>query len=125
MLEENPLYQMLLAIEPDATFLADKDRDLIFVYKTTVDTGGELPPNAAKEIQRIYKSLQAEHTAMSFEAPALTMAKVVMDLKGTQLMMSPQEKAFVAYCEGKLRQREKLTGQETEALLRLYSNKGF
>jgi hypothetical protein len=125
MLEENPLYAMLLAIEPDAAFLTDKDRDLIFVYKTTVDTGGELPQNAAQEIQRIYRSLRTEHTAMSYDDPPLTMAKVVTDLKGTQLMLTPQEKAFLGFIENKLRHREKLTVQETVALLRLYANKGF
>ncbi len=124
MLDTVPVYQMLQRIEQELVLLADSDQKKMIAYKVMIETGTPLPASASQEIVNIYRKLNNEVDLMSVDPP-LSMAKVVRDLKSAEKMLSPQELTFYRLMAEKVDKRVLLSAQEIEALLRLYTNKGF
>lgn len=121
------LYRMLQYIEKYSVILSDGDQKNAIAYKVLIETGHgkELPPEVLQDIQRLFK-LVAIEVAKSLEAEqTLSWGKVLYDLATAQQMLNPEEVKFFKAMMEKVLRKEPISREEAEALLRLYTRKGF
>lgn len=123
--EDNAFQKKLEKLETELAFLSDTDQKAVLGYRVIIDTGGTLPPGSEQDVNRMLTLLvNTTHAVTSTEAP-LSLVKVVRDLRGTQTMLSTQELQVLNLVEPKIHNRQQLSVQETETLLKIYSKKGF
>lgn len=121
------LYRMLQYVEKYSIILSPGDQTQATAYKTLIETGHgkELPPEIIKDIQRLFRAVSAE-VAKSLEADqTLSWGKVLYDLATAQQMLNPEEQKFFKAMMEKVLKKEPISREEAEALLRLYTRKGF
>lgn len=124
---EGGIMQMLQYIERYSVILSDADQKNAIAYKVLIEAGRgkDLPPEALANILRMAKAVSAE-VAKSLEAePVLSMGKVLYDLSTAQKMLNPEELKFFQAMLSKVVKKEPVSREEAEALLRLYTRKGF
>ena len=124
---EHSLYQMLQYIEKYSVILSDGDQKKAIALKILIEAGRgkDLPPESLADIQRIFRLVAAE-VAKSLEAEqTLSWGKVLYDLSTAQKMLNPEEQKFFKGMMGKVLRKEAVSREEAEALLRLYTRKGF
>lgn len=118
---------MLQYIEKYSVILSDEDQKKAIAYKVLIEAGRgkELGRESLEEILRIFKAVSVE-VARSLEAePVLSMGKVLYDLSTAKKMLNPEEMKFFQAMLGKVVKKELISRDEAEALLRLYTRKGF
>lgn len=124
---EGAISQMLQYIENYSVILSPADQQKAITYKVLIEAGRgpDLPPESVQDILRIFRQV-ANEVAKSLEAePVLSMGKVLYDLSTTQKMLNPEEMKFFKAMLGKVVKKEPVSREEAEALLRLYTRKGF
>lgn len=124
---EHALYQMLKYIEHYSIILPPADQKQAIAYKVLIESGRgkDLPPEVLNDIQRIFRLVAAE-VAKSLEADqTLSWGKVLYDLSTAQKMLNPEEAKFFRSMMEKVLKKEPVSREEAEALLRLYTRKGF
>lgn len=124
---EGAISQMLQYIENYSVILSDADQKKAIAYKVLIEAGRgkELPADSVNDIMRIFKQISAE-VAKSLEAePVLSMGKVLYDLSTAKKMLNAEETRFFQGMLGKVVQKQPISREEAEALLRLYTRKGF
>jgi hypothetical protein len=120
---DNTFLRKLEYLETSLAFLPDLDQRTVLGLRLIFDTGGALPPNSEQHLNRMLGFLsQIGNNITAQEAP-LSLARVVTDLRKVQL--SPTEQRVLDALEPKILARQPLTLQETDALLKVYGNKGF
>jgi hypothetical protein len=121
------IFAMLQYIEKYSVILSDADQKKAIAYKVLIETGRgkEMPPETLQDIYRMFKQVSAE-VAKSLEAePVLSMGKILYDLSTAQKMLNPEEAKFYKDMLSKVLKKEVVSREEAEALLRLYTRKGF
>jgi hypothetical protein len=128
MLFEDATYNKILHIENNLLpLLSDADQQRILSYRIAYDTGAVIPSDVVAQINRILATVaHTEHSSLGgVQTAPLSMAKVIRDLAGARLMLSPQERAFVDSVAPKIATRTPLSQPEMAALIRIYTDKGF
>lgn len=124
---EGSILQMLQYIERYSVILPPSDQKQALAYKVLIETGRghDLTQESVADILRIFKLVTRE-VAKSLEAePMLSMGKVLYDLSTAQKMLNPEETRFYKQMLAKVIKKEPVSREEAEALLRLYTRKGF
>ena len=120
-------YKMLQLIEQYAMFLSDADQKRMIAYKVLIEAGRgkDLDPAIKADIRKVYVAVLKELKRTVDAEPVLSLVTVLKDLLKAEKMLSPQEKVFFNQMANKIVKRETVSTEETEALLRLYTRKGF
>lgn len=120
-------YKMLQLIEQYAMFLSDADQKRTIAYKVLIEAGRgkDLDPAIKADIRKVYVAILKELRRTVDAEPVLSLVTVLKDLLKAEKMLSPQEKVFFNQMANKIVKRETVSTEETEALLRLYTRKGF
>lgn len=127
MLFEDATHQKLSWLESEGLqFLTDKEQAFVVGCKTALDMGTPLPKTALDSVDELFKKVRqsssSAHTGL--DAP-LSMAKVLGDLSKATAMLHAEELKFYKKMLAKLQARKTFSTEETLALLRIYSSKGF
>jgi hypothetical protein len=124
---DGAIFGMLQYIEKYSVILSNSDQQKAIAYKVLVETGRgkDMPPEVIADIHRMFRQVSAE-VAKSLEAePMLSMGKILYDLSTAQKMLKPDELKFYKDMLSKVLKKEVVSREEAEALLRLYTRKGF
>jgi len=125
--EYTTTYKMLQVIEQYAMYLSDADQKRMIAYKVLIEAGRgkDLEPAVKADIRRVYISILRELKRQVDAEPVLSLITVLKDLLTVEKMLSAEEKKFFNAIAQKVVKKEVVSQEETEALLRLYTRKGF
>jgi hypothetical protein len=118
---------MLQVIEQYAVYLSDADQKRMIAFKVLIEAGRgkDLDPAVKNDIRNVYISILKELKRQYNAEPVLSLVTVLKNLLTAEKMLSTEEKKFFNAIAQKVVKKEAVSQEETEALLRLYTRKGF